>query len=73
MTYCDDMAGRDGRRLLGRASVGEPPAVEADDVDERDAFDRVTFTDEELTELALDATTFDPFDPEVEPFEPPES
>ena len=71
------MTGRDGRRLLGRGTVGEPPAVDTDDIDdiddfdERDAFDRVTFTDEELTELALDAPSFDPFDPEVEPFEPP--
>jgi hypothetical protein len=39
-----------------------------DDLDalELDAFDRVTFTDEELTEMALDAEPFDPFDPEVE-------
>lgn len=65
------MAGRDGRRLLGRVSAGEPPATDADDIDDRDAFDRVTFTDDELTELALDATAFDPFDPEVEPFDPP--
>lgn len=35
---------------------------------ELDAFDRVTFTDEELTEMALDAQPFDPFDPEVERF-----
>ena len=39
---------------------------------ELDAFDRVTFTDEELTELALDAELFDPFDPEVECFGGPD-
>jgi hypothetical protein len=39
---------------------------------ELDAFDRVTFTDEELTELALDAELFDPFDPEVERFGGPD-
>lgn len=71
MTYCDAMAGRDGRRLLGRAAIGEPAIDVANDIDDRDAFDRVTFTDEELTELALDAKAFDPFDPDVEPFEPP--
>lgn len=67
------MAGREGRRLLGHAAVGVPATddVHVDDFDDRDAFDRVTFTDEELTELALDAPSFDPFDPEVEPFEPP--
>ena len=65
------MAERDGRRLLKRAPV-EPPTDDVDDVDDRDAFDRVTFTDEELTELALDARSFDPFDPDVEPFQPPE-
>ncbi|MCB0968372.1 MAG: hypothetical protein KDB37_16185 [Ilumatobacter sp.] len=64
------MAGRDGRRLLGRVP-GDAGGANDDGVDERDAFDRVTFTDEELTELALDASPFDPFDPDVEPFEPP--
>lgn len=44
--------------------------VEADDVDERDAFDRVEFDDDELTELALAADPFDPFDPDVDPFDP---
>jgi hypothetical protein len=41
-----------------------------DDLDalELDAFDRVTFTDDELTEMALEAEPFDPFDPEVEQF-----
>jgi len=39
---------------------------------ELDAFDRVTFTDEELTELALDAELFDPFDPEVDRFDGPD-
>lgn len=34
----------------------------------RDAFDDVTFTDDELTELALGATPFDPFGPDVERF-----
>ncbi len=33
-----------------------------------DPFDEVEFTDEELTELALDAEPFDPFDPDVEQF-----
>ena len=34
----------------------------------RDDFDAVTFTDEELEELALAARPFDPFDRDVEPF-----
>ncbi len=68
------MAGREGRRLRDRVPSVLDAATDApadDDVDERDAFDRVTFTDEELTELALDASPFDPFDPDVDPFEPP--
>jgi hypothetical protein len=40
-----------------------------DDTIGRDAFDLVEFTDEELTELALDADPFDPFDPDVESIE----
>lgn len=41
-----------------------------DDLDgvEPDPFDAVTFTDDELTDLALAAETFDPFDPDVERF-----
>jgi hypothetical protein len=35
-----------------------------------DPFDDVTFTDEELTELALGATPFDPFGPDVERWNP---
>ncbi|MAT06533.1 MAG: hypothetical protein CL424_15955 [Acidimicrobiaceae bacterium] len=67
------MAGRDGRRLLGRALGDDHVDGDADDdIDERDAFDRVTFTDDELAEMALDAPPFDPFAPDVEPFEPPE-
>jgi hypothetical protein len=47
-------------------------AYTTDEMDEtiaRDAFDLVEFTDEELTELALDADPFDPFDPDVEPID----
>lgn len=39
------------------------------DHDHTDAFDRVTFTDDELSELALAADPFDPFDDDVVPFE----
>jgi hypothetical protein len=51
----------------GRAELGH--AFEMDDMDDTiglDAFDLVEFTDEELTELALDARPFDPFAPDVE-------
>ena len=39
---------------------------------EADAFDAVTFTDDELERLALDARPFDPFGADVEPFESPD-
>ena len=39
-----------------------------DEEGELDDFDRVEFSDEELTQLALDAQPFDPFDPDVERF-----
>jgi hypothetical protein len=45
---------------------GDDPELDALELD---AFDRVTFTDEELTEMALDAEPFDPFDPEIECFD----
>lgn len=44
---------------------GDDPELDALELD---AFDRVTFTDEELTEMALGAEPFDPFDPGVERF-----
>jgi len=52
----------------GRASDAGPDRLDLDGVP-RDAFDLVEFTDEELTQLALDADPFDPFDPEVHPFD----
>jgi hypothetical protein len=55
----------DGRAELGHAYDTE----NIDDTIGRDAFDLVEFTDEELTELALEADPFDPFDPEVESIE----
>jgi hypothetical protein len=55
----------DGRAELGHAYKTD----EIDDTIPRDAFDLVEFTDEELTELALDADPFDPFDPDVEPID----
>ena len=60
-SYCEDVPGFD---------VRPDGPDEFDDFDEldRDAFDTVTFTDEELTELALDAKPFDPFDDDVEQF-----
>jgi hypothetical protein len=45
--------------------AGQDPDLDALELD---AFDRVTFTDDELTELALEAEPFDPFDPSIEPF-----
>ena len=60
------MPGRDD----GRAELGH--AYDTDEIDDTiglDAFDLVEFTDEELTELALDADPFDPFDPDVEPID----
>jgi hypothetical protein len=45
--------------------AGDDPELDALELD---AFDRVTFTDEELTEMALEAEPFDPFDPDVERF-----
>lgn len=57
------MPGRDD----GRAELGH--AYDTDEIDDTiglDAFDLVEFTDEELTELALDASPFDPFAPDVE-------
>jgi hypothetical protein len=51
----------------GHDRAGDQGDAELDDL-ELDAFDRVTFTDEELTRLALDAEPFDPFDPAVQQF-----
>ena len=62
--YCGLVPGRDEWTRRSWAD-----AYRTDDMDDtigRDAFDLVEFTDEELTELALDADPFDPFDPEVE-------
>jgi hypothetical protein len=64
--------GRDqGRAELGLAYTTDDDTT--DDIDDTvglDAFDLVEFTDEELTELALEADPFDPFDPDVEPIDP---
>jgi hypothetical protein len=40
----------------------------AHDEFDRDAFDAVEFSDEELAQLALEALPFDPFGPDVEQF-----
>jgi hypothetical protein len=45
-----------------------PEADGVHDELDRDAFDSVEFSDDELAQLALDADPFDPFDPELEPF-----
>ena len=51
-------------RIVVEDDGGDPEL----DALELDAFDRVTFSDEELTELALEAEPFDPFGPDVEPY-----
>lgn len=59
----------------GHERADEPDVDQGDaelDALEQDAFDRVTFSDEELTRLALDAEPFDPFDPEIERFGGPD-
>jgi hypothetical protein len=47
----------------------DPTGTDPFDTVEVDPFDTVEFSDEELTRLALEARPFDPFDPDVEPFD----
>jgi len=67
-SYCGAVLGRDGR--LDPGDGDDEDGIDGDGYDGRDEFDKVTFTDEELTELALGAQPFDPFGPDVVPIDP---